>query len=174
MKYLALLRGINVGGNRTVPMAELRGVFEHAGYTDVSTYINSGNVVFSAPGEPDRRMIESQLAAQFGFAIDMLVLSQVKFAAVADAVPDEWANDTMQKSDVAFLFADVDSPDILQRVGYKPEVETMLYVPGAVIMNVMRHNQSKASLLKIVGTPLYRRMTIRNVTTVRKLAKTIG
>jgi uncharacterized protein (DUF1697 family) len=51
MRCAALLRGINVGGNNRVPMAELRKVFEDAGHTGVRTYINSGNVVFDAPTE---------------------------------------------------------------------------------------------------------------------------
>ncbi|MFZ1802011.1 MAG: hypothetical protein WAU03_03820 [Candidatus Saccharimonas aalborgensis] len=72
-----------------------------------------------------------------------------------------------------YLFPDIDSPDVMNRIGYRPEFETIHYVPGALITNVSRQNQSKSSLLKLVGTPLYLRMTIRNVNTVRRLAELV-
>ena len=170
MKYVALLRGINVGGNRTVPMTDLRQVFAGLGFSGISTYINSGNVIFSSSQVPDAAQIEAALKRHFGFTIGTLVLSQVKLASVISAIPSKWANDTAQKSDIAFLFDDADSPDIVKRVGYRSEIETFIYVPGALIMNISRTNQPKGSLLKLVGTPLYRQMTIRNINTVHKLA----
>jgi uncharacterized protein (DUF1697 family) len=174
MKHVALLRGINVGGNRRVPMADLRAVFADMGFTDVSSYINSGNVIFSADTEPNSAEIERVLNSRFGFAIETLVLSAAKVIAVAEAIPSEWLNDSEQKSDVLFLFPDVDSSDVLDNIGYRPEFETIYYVPGALITNVLRQNQPKSSLVKLIGTPLYRRMTIRNITTARKLAALVG
>ncbi|QQS21871.1 DUF1697 domain-containing protein [Candidatus Saccharibacteria bacterium] len=173
MKYVVLLRGINVGGNRKVPMADLRAVFEGMGFADVVTYINSGNVVFSAQTAPVASAIKARLEKAFGFDIDTLVLSQAEVVSVAKAIPDEWLNDAEQKSDVLYLFADIDSSDIMSSIGFRPEFETIHYVPGALITNVSRKYQSKSSLLKLVGTPLYRRMTIRNVTTARKLAELV-
>lgn len=174
MKYVALLRGINVGGNRKVPMAELRQIFEDLGFTDVSTYINSGNVIFSSEIAPDAAKIEAAIGNHFGFSVDTLVLSAVQLTSVANAIPGEWLNDTEQKSDVLYLFADVDSPDIVDHVGYRPESETIHYIPGSLITNVTRKNQPKSSIMKIMGTPLYKRMTVRNVTTARKLAELIS
>jgi uncharacterized protein (DUF1697 family) len=174
MKYIALLRGINVGGNRKVPMADLRAAFEQMGFTGVSTYINSGNVIFAADTVPDRSEIEQVLEQKFGFTIDTLVLSRAEVISVLQAIPGEWQNDTEQRSDVLFLFPDVDSPDVIHHIGYRPEFETIHYVPGALISNVTRENRSKSSLMKLVGTPLYRRMTIRNITTARKLAEIIS
>ena len=83
-------------------------------------------------------------------------------------------NDTTQKSDVAYLFPGVDTPDALEQIGYKPAIETMKYVPGAIVMNISRANQQRDSLKAAVGTPLYRQMTIRNVNTARKLAEMVA
>lgn len=174
MKYIALFRGINVGGNRKVSMIELRQLFEDMGYTDVSTYINSGNVIFSAAVEPHAADIERAMAEQFGFAVDTLVISQAKLVSIAEVIPHEWTNDAEQKTDVAFLFPDIDTAGILSTIGYNPAVESMQYMPGVIIMTISRSNQPKSSLLKLVGTPLYRRMTIRNANTVRKLAVLVG
>lgn len=176
MKYVALLRGINVGGNRKVSMTELKDVFTQLGFDDVATYINSGNVVFSSLSVPDSLAIERALYTTFGFVIETLVLSSQQMVAIAEAIPADWTNDAPrpdksgQKSDVLYLFSDIDKPDIIKSIGHKPEIENMLYVPGAVLANVERINQSKYSLLKLMGTPLYKRMTIRNIKTARKLA----
>lgn len=175
MNYVALLRRINAGGNRRVPMAELRELFASLGFTDVSTYVNSGNVIFSSTTTPNQTVVENAIENKFGFTVDTLILSADEFLSIANAVPSEWQNDyTDHKSDVCFLFADVDSPDVIDRIAPKSDIETIHYIPGAVLSNVTRQNQPKSSLKRLIGTPLYARMTMRNITTVRKLAELIG
>jgi len=177
MKYVALLRGINVGGNHPVPKAQFKMVLEDLGFEDVVIYINSGNAVFSSSKEPNAADVQAALEAHFGFEIPTLILSGEKIRAIAAAIPPDWTNDAPkpdksgQKSDVLYLFDDVNSPDILEKLGHKPEIQTMIYLDGAVLANITRANQSKYSLLRIMGTPLYRQMTIRNITTAKKLAE---
>lgn len=179
MRYAALLRGVNVGGNHRVPKQEFRQVLESAGFYDVVIYINSGNALFSSDHVPSASDIQAALESHFGFAIPTLVLSAEKVQNIAAAIPPDWTNDSPrsdksgQKSDVLYLFEEVDSPDILQKIGYKPEIETMVYVEGAVLANVTRLNQSKYSLLSVIGTPLYKQMTIRNISTAKKLAELV-
>ena len=177
MRYVALLRGVNVGGNRRVPNDEFRAVLEQLGYRDVMIYINSGNAVFTSDHEPTSHEVQAALEIHFGFGIPTLVLPGEKIQAIAAAIPADWTNDppvpdkSGQKSDVLYLFDEVNSPDILERIGYRPAVETMIYVDGAVLANVTRANQSRSSLQRIVGKPLYRHMTIRNTITAKKLAE---
>ena len=76
MKYVALLRGINVGGNNKIAMAVLKASFESAGFTDVSTYINSGNVLFetkTADTEKIAAEIEALISSQFLLEIPVVV-----------------------------------------------------------------------------------------------------
>ncbi len=180
MKYVALLRGINVGGNNRVPNAELKAVLESLGFQDVIIYINSGNAVFFSDKEPRASEVQAALEQHFGFAIPTLVLSGKKIQTIAAAIPSGWTNDTPkpdksgQKSDVMYLFDDINASDVLEKLGHKPEVETMIYVDGAVVANISRKNQTKYSLLRIVGTPLYKQMTIRNITTAKKLAELVS
>lgn len=177
MKYVALLRGVNVGGNHRVPKAEFQAVLEGLGFRDVVTYINSGNAVFTSDHEPLASEVQAALEKHFGFDIPTLLLPGEKMQIIAEAIPQEWTNDTPkpdksgQKSDVLYLFDDINAPDIIEKLGHRPEVETMIYVDGAVLANISRINQTKYSLLRIVGTPLYRQMTIRNITTAKKLAE---
>ena len=172
MKYACLLRGINVGGNHRVETSRLKTVFEAYGATNVITYINSGNVVFESKKMPASTDIQQALKDEFGFDIPSLLLSAKQIRDIADAVPQQWQNDREQaKSDVLYLFLDADKPEIVEQIGYRPEFETVLYVPGALLSHVARANQGRSCLLKLMGTPLYKQMTIRNVNTARKLAE---
>lgn len=177
MRYVALLRGVNVGGNHRVPKGEFQAVLESLGFHDVVIYINSGNAVFTSDTRPDAVYVQAALESHFGFSIPTLVLSGKKVQAIAAAIPPSWTNDSPkpdksgQKSDVLYLFDDVNTLDVIERLGYKSEIETMIYVDGAVLANVSRENQSRYSLLRVVGTPLYRQMTVRNIATAKKLAE---
>lgn len=179
MRYVALLRGVNAGGHRRVPKTEFQQVLESLGFRDVVVYINSGNAVFTSDSEPGSGRVQAALEAHFGFAISTLVLPGEKVKAIAAEIPSGWTNDSPkpdksgQKSDVLYLFDEINTPDILEQLGYKPEVETMLYVDGAVLTNITRKNQMKGSLQKLVGSKLYKQVTIRNVTTARKLAELV-
>ena len=172
MKYVALLRGVNVGGAGTIDMKTLKAVFETAGMTSVRTYINSGNVVFeAAAGERAgiTRMLEDAIAERFDFAVPVLVRSADELASIVEALPDDWTNDDAMKCDVFFLWDEADRPAVLEQLDFDPALEDVRYTPGAVIRRVDRKNASRSRLTKIVGTPLYRQMTVRNCNTARKL-----
>jgi uncharacterized protein (DUF1697 family) len=88
--YIALLRGINVGGARKVPMSDLREMFDTLGHTDVRTYIQSGNVVFAAKTAPPARVraaLERSIEKHFGFAVTVLLRTPAELAAVAKRNP---------------------------------------------------------------------------------------
>jgi uncharacterized protein (DUF1697 family) len=85
-RAIALLRGINVGGNKQVPMARLREVFAELGHSDVKTYVNSGNVVFGG-GKASQRRIEDALEEAFGWRIPVVLRTREELAAVVAANP---------------------------------------------------------------------------------------
>jgi len=172
MRYVALLRGINVGGNNIVSMSELKSVFETVGMSDVRTYINSGNVVFASRSTDQVKLrdgLQSAIAARFGFPVPVLVLNIDKLRSILSAVPDEWVNDKSMRCDVMFLWPDVDNAHVLDGLKIRPELEDVVYTPGAIIWRIDRVNATKSGLVKIIGTPLYRRLTGRNCSTARKL-----
>ena len=173
MRYVALLRGINVGGNRKVPMAELKRVFEQCGFSEVKTYINSGNVIFESLKKPNVSAIQNTLLSTFGFEIPLLILDGDRICRIAEAIPEGWQNDTTQKSDVAYLFPAVDDATIAMKLGCNADIETAVYTKGALLFSIDRKYQARSSLLKIIGAPLYQQMTIRNVNTARKLAELV-
>jgi uncharacterized protein (DUF1697 family) len=174
MIYVALLRGINVGGKNKVDMRKLKTTFEGAGMSEVTTYINSGNVVF----QDDRRkaptvaaVLENAIEKDLGLSIRMLIRDLSGIRKVIKALPDEWTNDKAMRCDVLFLWEEFDRKDILKELTIKPDIEDVVYAPGALIWRIDRSNVTKSRLFKIIGTDLYRGMTIRNANTVRKLAE---
>ncbi|MEA2827166.1 MAG: hypothetical protein QOG43_1605 [Actinomycetota bacterium] len=172
MTYVALLRGINVGGNCAVDMRALRATFDRLGFGNVRSYINSGNVVFTAsnPGDAElARRIEAAVAGDFGVAIPLVLRTAAELAMVAESVPAAWVNDASMKCDVFFLWPDVDRPSIVDDVPHNPAIEDLRYVPGALVRRIDREHVNRSPLTRIVGTDLYRRMTARNINTVRKL-----
>ena len=172
MTYIALLRGINVGGNNKIPMSELKEIFEQAGMHTISTYINSGNVLFQSD-ESNKTVLaailEEAIALRYGFAVKVLVLAKQDMLAIAKALPKEWTNDTTMKCDVLFLWESIDSPDIVKEFTIKAGIDTVKYVPGAVLWAIDRKQATKSGLYKIVGTPIYKQMTVRNCNTLRRL-----
>lgn len=172
MIYVALLRGINVGGNNKVNMPQLKAAFERIGLENVRTYINSGNIVFrdtsNAPGKLVD-LIERTIHEEFGFRVSVLIRDINAIRTVIEALPDDWSNGQTMKCDVLFLWDDIDQEDILNQLIVKPGIDTVRYVPGAILFAVDRTNVTKSGLMRLIGTPLYKRMTIRNCNTTRKL-----
>jgi uncharacterized protein (DUF1697 family) len=172
VRYLALLRGINVGGKNKVPMAALRELLRERGFTAVESYITSGNVLLSSDlSGPALVAAGFEDLLREGFSVDtrVLVIPRDRFLAIAGSVPARWTNDAEQKSDVLFLFPEDDAPEILSTLAPRAEIDHAHYVPGAVLWNVLRSDQTRSRLNRIVGTKTYRNLTIRNVNTVRKL-----
>lgn len=175
--FVALLRGINVGGGNRVEMGKLRAAFEGLGFGEVKTYINSGNVIFKAAEKDAARLaarIEKAIRKDFGLDIKAVVLSRSSFKKIHDAAEDAWTNGGDLKTDVMFLWPEADRKSVLGELKVNPGVDTVRYVRGAVLWHIRRKDFSKSGMSKLVGTALYRQMTIRNVNTLRKLGILMG
>lgn len=172
MEYVALLRGINVGTSVKVRMADLKVLFEQAGCSAVSTYINSGNVCFAAAADRAElaAAMELKLRQHSGVDIRVLVKTKAEICRIAAAIPAGWLNDSRQKTDVAYLFDTVDQAGLLETLPVKREFVQLLQVEGALIWNVQRDMYHKSQLNKLASHRLYQEMTVRNVNTARYLA----
>ncbi len=170
--YVALLRGINVGGNNKIEMAKLRQTFERLGFAGVKTLIASGNVVFrteeTSPAKLTKK-IESAVEADFGMRIKVVLRDQTSMGKLVKAIPTAWVNDKEMKCDVMFLSEEVDNKTVLKQLPFDPAIEDVKYVPGAVIWRIDREKAAKSHMFRIVGTKLHQQMTVRNPNTVRKL-----
>jgi len=170
--HLALLRGVNVGGKNRAPMADIKRAVEDLGFVRVSTYINSGNVLFDAGRRRGARLaadIEGAIEGAVGFHVEVLLWDEERLRDLVGAIPDTWVNDDATRCDVIFLWADADDPAIVDDLPLNPEVDRVTYLPGALVWRFDRQHAGRSRMNKLIGRDIYRRMTIRNVTTVRKL-----
>lgn len=168
MQYVALLRGINVGGNRKVPMATLKHVFETLGAKNVRTYINSGNVLFEAPKTLLPR-IQPALKKAFGFEIPTLTRDAKNIQALCKKLPANYTNDTEQRTEILFLWDAYDKKASLKLAPIKEGIDHLTYIPGTLVWNFKRAHATKSGMHEFIGTELYKHMTARNINTVRKL-----
>ncbi|WP_028974581.1 DUF1697 domain-containing protein [Spirochaeta cellobiosiphila] len=172
MRYIALLRGINVGGNHKVDMKELKELFTSLHFTEVSSYINSGNILFTSPTESIgqiQAILTEAFALHYNFPIPTLIKSSTEMDQIIDVIPTEWTNDKVQKTDIAYLFPEYDDKEILNQLPIKKDYINLRYTPGALYWNVQRDNYNKSHLNKLVSHKLYKYMTIRNINTARKV-----
>lgn len=105
----------------------------------------------------------------FGLDISVLIVSEIHFRKIVLSIPNDWENNVEMKSDILFLFDEVDTPTIVSEFKVQHELIEFNYVSGAVILKVTRENLVKSQLSKLAGQALYKRMTIRNVNTARKI-----
>lgn len=169
-RYIALFRGINVGGNNVLPMGELVTILETIGYEDVHTYIQSGNAVFSSGkkiGAEDATEIGREIYRKMGFAPKVILLSVKQLQNAINANP--FPTDDGKALHLFFLESLPERPDIekLQSLKAKSEEFALdgkvfyLYAPEGV-----GRSKLAAAVEKSIGVPL----TARNWNTVRKLA----
>ena len=176
MVYLALFRGINVGGHNIVEMRKLKITFESLGFNHVSTFINSGNVVFedSLKKEDElTRLIEEAVRKDFQLDVKVVVINSEHLNAICRELPPTWVKNESMRTDVMFLWEKYDRPEVLKEIQINP-VDNVKYIPGVILWNVEGKNYSRSGMMKLMGTDLYRHMTIRNVNTVRKLHQIIS
>lgn len=172
MIYVALLRGINVGGNNKIDMKILNETFLRVGMKTVRTYINSGNVVFKDDKHTKSelsKIIEEAIFEGFQLEIKVLIRSILDFENIINILPESWENNEDMKSDVLFLDEEYDRETVLEEIKLKSEIDTALYVPGAILWSVSRSNVAKSGMQKLIGTRIYKDMTVRNINTTRKI-----
>lgn len=173
--FIALLRGINVGGNSKVAMSDLRVCFEEQGFTAVSTYINSGNVLFTSREKEIVALVqqcETAIEKKFGFPVVVTVLAAGDLKAAFAKVPTWWASgDPKQfRSEVLFVIPPTTAQEVLTEIEKKATTVDKFFVYGQVIFwTLPRVSYNKSIVPKIIGTPIYRRITIRSSTTAKKL-----
>ncbi|WP_309889735.1 DUF1697 domain-containing protein [Archangium sp.] len=171
-RYVALLRGINVGGNKKVPMAQLRELLEGLGYTDVATLLQSGNAVFTSKERSPARLVkqlETAIAQEFGFEVSVIVRTRDELAAAIQANPLPGAEEAPSQFLVTFL-SDVPDPKLLQMIDPAAYLPDEFRVVGREIYARFPNGIRDSKLATVLGkarlgvTP-----TARNWSTVTKL-----
>ena len=176
MEYVALLRGINVGGNNKVVMSELREQVAAAGFGHVRTYINSGNLLFEAgegtPSEDVAQAVEDLLELRYDFPIRLALLTTQDYLDQLDELPAWWHGEVARR-DALFYTRGLDRDHVRERI------ETMELGDEAVYFGehaVFWGKFDEKSFLKtayhkrLLREDFYRQVTIRSGSTVEKIA----
>lgn len=177
--YVVLLRGINVGGKNKVPMAELRACLEALGFSDVSTYIASGNVLLRSEQRPAeiKELIEAELPRRFALdsaLVKVLVLSGDELrAVVADKPAGFGERPDLHHSDAIFLI-DTDVEQAMAVFNPRDGVDRVWPGQGVIYSERLSAERTKSRLGVVVGTPVYASMTIRSWATTTKLVDLVN
>jgi len=176
-RYLALLRGINVGGKNVIKMADLRECFEKAGFTDVLTYIQSGNVIFNSPREERKSLtarIEKMLNTAFDNRVSVVLRSKQQLQTSVASAPDAFGTLAKQfQYDIIFLKEPLTAKVALKEVETKSGVDVVVAGRGVLYFSRLISKASQSRLSRLVSKPVYQQMTIRNWNTTTKLLQLI-
>lgn len=173
IQYVALLRGINVGGKGLIKMADLRVEFERLGFQSVRTYIQSGNVLFHAK-EADKlkleNKIEKALLAKFKVATRVMLRSKREMTQVIAHLPKIFENPEW-KHNVIFLSSAIDNAGIVKKFNIKENIEEIHYSKGVLFWSARFDGITRSTMLKLSARVEYQEMTARNINTTKKIVE---
>jgi uncharacterized protein (DUF1697 family) len=173
-RYVALLRGINVGGNNLIKMSDLKACFESAGFQDVSTFIASGNVLFEAEMKKGPQLaarIEKLLSERFGYASRVVLRSKAQLWGVVKGRPKGFGDKPAKyRYDVLFVREPATAAQVLEVLKPKEGVDTAAAGEGVVYASRLVAKAAQSRLYRVVSSPIYQDVTIRNWNTTQRLA----
>lgn len=173
-KYIALLRGVNVGGNNIVDMKRLKATFIAAGFPDTKTYINSGNIIFS--GDMDevtaQKTCADLISETFSLSIAVLVLSREELDDTLAHAPKWWGNAPDSRHNAIFVIPPATAEEICAEIGaIKPEYEKVAHHGKLIFWSAPMATFSRTRWSTVSKRAAYQKITIRNANTVFKLAE---
>jgi uncharacterized protein (DUF1697 family) len=172
-KYVALLRGINVGGKNLIKMTELKARFESLGFHNVITYIQSGNVVFGADESDQAKLtgrIEKALSKTFNYKSRVVVRSQKEMKNIVARAPRGFGSDpATYRYNVIFLKEPMTAVEAMKSVSTKEGVDQAFTGKGVLYFSILISKATQSHISRIVSLPVYQSMTIRNWNTTTKL-----
>ena len=173
MQYVALLRGINVGGNNLIKMPDLRRCFEELGFGAVATHIQSGNVLFEAAQRRPAGLaarIEAGLSERFGYQARIVLRSHSQLRAVVAGAPPGFGEQPDQyRYDVVFLRGPLTTAEAMEALRTREGVDEAFAGDGVCYFSRLASRAAQSYLSRVVALPVYQSMTIRNWNTTVKL-----
>lgn len=174
-RYIALLRGINISGKNKIAMSELKASFAELGYTAVSTYLNSGNVIFLSDVD-DRNVLSSTIKTmiknKFELDIPVFIISQKELEDILNNAPDWWGDNNKEIYDnLIFMFPSLSYDEFYDEVGNpNEEYEKVHNYKNAIFWSFSRKDYQKTNWWsKTASSNASDEITIRTASTVRKI-----
>ena len=172
-RFLALLRGLNVGGQNVIGKDDLIRCFEDLGFKSVHTYIQSGNVLFrSDESRPAAltRAIDEALSERLSNRVRAVVLARSRYRAAVAAAPDDWGRDDGRKHNALFTVGGITPRRVIEQLPVpKEDIETLASGPGVIFWSISKRHQTRTTWMKLAAAPVYQHVTVRNHRTVLRL-----
>lgn len=172
-RYVALLRGINVGGKNIMRMTALKSCFEEMGFAAVATFIQSGNILFDAPGKDRKALtdkIESGLSKRFNYTARVVLASLEELDGVVKRSPRGFGSRPAEfRYDVLFLMPTLAAAHAREQISPREGVDAVYAGEGVLYFSRLIKRASQSRLARIVQLPIYQQMTIRNWNTTTRL-----
>ena len=172
--FVALLRGVNVGGKNMISMKSLKESFEQLGFAQVTTYINSGNIIFKTKEADTRKLeikIEQMLAHDYELGSKVVVRSLPEMEALVQSFPKNWNSDNAWRYNVVYLRHTIDSDKILDKLEVRKKIEEVFYRPGTLLWSSEMSALKGTEGLQFSSRKMHQETTIRNTNTTRKLCE---
>ena len=177
LTYIALLRGVNVGGKNKISMPELKAAFEERSFSNVITYINSGNIIFDSALDETaaRKCCEELMEASFGLKIAVCIIPAGELLDALKNAPDWWNSGADSRHNAIFVIPPMTPEQICAEVGEaKPEYEQVAYHGRVIFWSAPLATFSRTRWSKVTQSKAaYGHITIRNANTTTKLAKLV-
>lgn len=172
--YVILMRGINVGGKNKIPMVELKLFLEEQEFENVATYIQSGNVLLRSALDAKilSRKIEDALPRRFKLdssIIKILALTRSQLQAVIDNKPHGFGDQPDKYHSDAIFLVGINAAEAMHVFNPREGVDKIWAGDSVIYSQRLSALRTKSRLSRIVGTPAYQSMTIRNWNTTTKL-----
>lgn len=174
-RYIALLRGINVSGKNKISMSELKKGIAALGFTEVVTYLNSGNVIFSSTLNEKNTLsnkIKSMIKDRFGLDIPVFIILQQELENLLKNAPDWWGTDNEEIYDnLIFMMPPLSYKEFYDEIGTpKAEYEQVHHYKTVIFWSFSRKNYQKTNWWsKTANSNISDKITIRTANTVRKI-----
>ena len=172
-RFLALLRGLNVGGQNVIAKDDLIRCFEDLGFDGVRTYIQSGNVLFRSSESSVAALIsaiEARLSERLSNPVRAVVFSRARYRAAVASAPQDWGRNDDRKHNAAFTLRGVTPRWVIAQLPVpKEDIETVAVGPGVVFWSISKQHQTRTTWMKLASAPVYRQLTVRNHRTVFRL-----
>lgn len=172
-QYVALLRGVNVGGKAKLKMADVRLALLEAGLENVSTYIQSGNVLFSSSQTNTIELavlISTTIHKRFGLDVAAVVLTKSEWTNIIQNAPTWWGSNPEWKHNLLILLRPYDMDETMRAIGtLKPDIEAAQPGDGVVYQSMSIKLFGRTTTGKIAASPVYQKMTVRSYNTANTL-----